>query len=268
MGQAHEAQQASGQRFTWRADGTALWAGVDIPKRWLWDYFREQLTSRPEYVAKMTGIASLVNLPNLPAPAEPLKLADLLALYLEQSESHWRTKGQVKSAFRRLLAITEAKTLSDLTTEALIGFREAVTAYLAPTGAQAVFGKIKIALAFARKFGRDAEQITNVLARAKVLYAPKAHILADPKPIAKTDFHKLLNAADTRWRAILLLGLNLAMYAEDICTLQWSDFDLEARNLCGPTGKDERGASRRAVERDRGRPKGPTPKGTLAAALH
>jgi integrase len=203
-----------------------------------WPWLRELLVTRLGQVADKTGLPGLATLDLTKQPQSSPKLASIRDLYDTKNEANWRTKGQVKAAFARLRQITGAKTLDDLTTEALITFREAINSQLAPTGAAQVFSKIKSALSFAAKYGQhDAEAIAKAIARAKALYAPRSNGHNKPTPMSTADFRTLLQAADTQWRAILLLAMNMALYAEDICELRWADFNLDAGTYTGQRQK-------------------------------
>lgn len=208
---------------------------INEAKMWAW--FREQLLTRPEYIAKLTGLPELAGWRYMPIPKAAIKLQTLADTYDAHSPSNWRTKGQVKAAMKRLQKLTGAETVNDLDTQTLIDFRQKVNAALEPTGASQIFSKIKAALAFGIKYGLDSAQLSAALTRLKTLYAPPSTSTAKPQPISPADFNKLLDASNTEWRAILLLSLNMALYLEDVCTLRWEDFDLQAGTYTGKRNK-------------------------------
>ncbi len=49
----------------------------------------------------------------------------------------------------------------------------------------------------------------------------------NPQPISVEDFHKLLDSANTRWRAMLLVALNLCYYPVDVRTLPKSAINFQ-----------------------------------------
>ena len=214
-----------------------IWLRSQTPDETFWPWLRELLTTRLQEVAEKTGLRGLASLDVHAIPAKAILLTELADLYYQKSESKQNTRGHVRSAVLKLASITGATTLDSLTTPALQKFRDEINASLAPAGAAAIFGKVKSALSFARKFGLDAGQIDAALSRMKVLYTQKAVSDAKPTPIDPDDFHKLLKVADQQWRAIFLLSLNTALYLEDVAALEWKDIDLKAGTLVGLRGK-------------------------------
>jgi integrase len=205
----------------------------------IWAWCREQIIANKINAAKKLGLPGIATLDVTEKFITPLKLQTLIDTYDNFGVANWRTKGQARSAFKRLRQVTGAETLADLDTAKLIAFRDTVNGELAPSGAAQVFGKVKAVVAFAAKYGLDANQISPALTRMKVLYAPPAGNRAKPQPISPDDYRELLKHADTEWRAILLLALNMALYIEDICTLKYEDFDLAARTYVGKRAKTQ-----------------------------
>jgi integrase len=194
-----------------------------------WPWLREFLIANQQEVADKTGLRGLASVDLTRGSQNALAIADIVETYKTRSESTQNTRGHVESAVRRLTEITGASTIDQLTTQALSRFRDQIVGDLRPTGAAAIFGKLKAGLSFARKVGMDAGQVDAVLSRMKVLYAPRADSHPTPSPISKEEFSAMLAVADARWRATLLLALNGALYLADIRLLEWADFDLDAR---------------------------------------
>ena len=210
-----------------------------IDEQALWDWAREKILADPVTAAARLGIPQIASLHSLPSPNALITLAEIASTYTAKSESTGNTKSHTRTAIAYLRDQTKAVTLHDLTTENLLKFRDAVVGEYAPSGAAAIFGKIKSALAFGLKQGLDAAQLNATLGRMKVLSAPRNTAKSNPAPITAGDFRKLLAAASPHWRIMLLLGLNMAMYLEDLCGLQWTDFDLEAGTYVGVRGKTQ-----------------------------
>lgn len=210
-----------------------------VEEQAIWDWCRRQILADPITAAHKLGLPQIADLPNMPAPASTITLDDIVATYTAKSESTRNTIGHVRAAIKRLKLGTGANALQDLTTAKLMAFREATCKTLAPSGAAALFGKIKSALAFAAKKGADSPQVIAALSRMKVLSAPRSTSKSEPKPITPADFRKILAVSNPQWRATLLLGLNMAMYIEDLCTLKWADFDLEAGTFVGRRAKTQ-----------------------------
>lgn len=220
------------------ADGEVSFS-QQVDEAVFWRMCRERIDADPVKVAKALGLPPSIFTDTPTASSTPLALDAIADLYAAKSEATKNTIGHVRASINRLKKLTGTSSLPELSTEKLLAFREATCKSLAPSGAAALFGKIKSALAFAAKKGADSPQITACLGRMKVLSAPKATSRPEPKPITPAEFHKLLAVANPRWRATLLLGLNMAMYIEDICTLQWSDFDLGAATFVGRRAKTQ-----------------------------
>jgi integrase len=209
------------------ADGNVVFV-QNVRETRMWAWCRDQIIADPINAAKRLGLPAIANLDFTMKSLTPIKLATLIDTYNQHSTANWRTRGQARSAVRRLRDITGAETIQDMTTAALMEFRDKINSQLRPAGAAQVFAKIKAVFSFGLKHGLDANQISPALARLKTLYAPPSTSEAKPQPISPGELHRLLAVADVEWRAILMLSLNMALYLEDVCTLQWKDFDLQA----------------------------------------
>lgn len=197
-----------------------------------WEAVRNELLTRPNYVAAMTGIPALANLANLPMPQPSVKLSHLIQVYQDNNPSTDKSKAEAIKPLKRLIEDASAKTLADLTTEKLLAFRQAIENDPRLTSAatrRAYFGRVKNVIAFGLKVGLDSLQIRAALDRCKVLWTAEPMPNVKPQPISCAHFHALLNAAGNGpWRAWLLVGLNLCLHIEEVCALRWADLDLEA----------------------------------------
>ena len=115
---------------------------VDQAKIWAW--CREQIISDSVNAAKQLGLPAIANLDHSSIPGKAIRLIDIIDVYLKKSESKQNTRGHVASAMKKLASLTGASTLPDLTTPALMAFREKIITQLAPTGAVAIFGKVSL----------------------------------------------------------------------------------------------------------------------------
>lgn len=197
----------------------------------LYEWFRVQLLNHPDHVARMTGLPGLKTAV-LDVAKPSLNLQKLIDLYCDESDTNKNTKSHARTDWKRMTKFTGARVVDDLTTDALRNFRQhVVDSGIAPSGAGQIFGKIKSTIAFAIKSGEDADQLTALLGRMKVLFPPKNTSKPEPKPISPENFQKLLNKVDDEWRLMCLLGLNAALYIEDLCELRWDEIDLEAKTF-------------------------------------
>ena len=218
-------------------DGWSIYnpgARVDIDTQEIWDYVRESLLHRPLYVAQRTGIPELATFANLQIPGKPLPLSAIWNYY--EAENASGNKAAAKRNWERMLRQTGAKTLADLSKEALYRFRESVEndPDIKSGGTKTwMYGQIKSVLSFAKKsHDLDPVQVSQALERCSVLWTRTEAPEYKPKPIDKGHLHQLLTAAGAGpWRAWILMGLNAAMKIEEICALEWKHVDLEAGTL-------------------------------------
>jgi integrase len=193
-----------------------------------WPWLRKLFAEQPAHVAKMLGVPE-ERVRELPLPRPSIKLSDIVDAYRRENPSTAKSKDEAVAVVDRLVAYTNARTLADLTQDALGRFRAHVEATVpGPATRRAYYGRVRTVISFGLKVGLDAEQIGACLDRCKVLWTAAAMPGMNPKPISRDDFHKLLNAAGRGpWRAWLLVGLNLCLHIEEVCALRWADIDLE-----------------------------------------
>jgi len=193
----------------------------------LWSWVREQILTRPQYVAQMTGIEQIGYLADLPKPSASPTLQEVGDLYIEHARigDNWRAKCRLFwQEFRDCVAAT---TLRALTQENLVEYYDAITqAAHTPTFARQRFGAIKAIINFPTKLGKWAEDAKRALALCAVLVAPKKSA-TDPRPIGRDAFQGLYGVADAQMKAALLLALNCCMYGGEVASVAWSDLDLK-----------------------------------------
>lgn len=212
--------------------GHQVEAQADFDAASFWAAVRQELLTRPAYVAKMTGIPAVANLAHMEMPKPTLKLEAIIDTYQRLGPATDKSKAEAIKPLRRLMAHADAKTLLDLTTEKLQAFRDAIEAdpHLASASTRrAYFARIKSVISFGLKAGLDSLQIRSTLDRCKVLWTAAPLPNVDPKPISREHLHKLLALAGRgTWRAWLLVGLNCCLHMEEVCALRWADIDLDA----------------------------------------
>ena len=195
----------------------------------------------PVDAAAKLGVPGLAGYVDRPAPAAAPILGDLLDLYATKAKTDAETKRKVRdawAAFAKHAGIdTRKATTHDLTTERLIGWRDALDAAGRKASTMAgLFGRLRVVLTFARKRGVAPDEITAALGRAAVLYVDGPAKECDPHPIARADYRRLLTAAATRrkWTdpardvAVLLLSLNCCMHVGEVLAVKWTEVDLHA----------------------------------------
>jgi len=215
---------------------------LNVPDRILWPWLAHQLAHNAEAVGRKVGIPDLEErLRGSAVPRQSLKLQKLIDSYKEHNPSTDRAKRGAIAEFEWMMEQTQARTLADLSHERLLAFKRIIEeSELAPGSKQFVFSKIKTIIGFGLKMGMDEVQIRSALDRCKVLWTADALPDVQPNPIRKADFHKLLTAGNGTWRAWLLVGLNLCLHIEEVCQLQWDQFDLEAGTFATIRNKTKR----------------------------
>jgi integrase len=201
-----------------------------------WPWLRELFLNHPEYLAEQMALPQLLNIRHMDMPRPGLKLTELIRAYKEKNPSTPKAKARCVAIFEKLIDHSGARTLDDLTAAALERFKLSVeqSKDIRSAGTKTwMFGQVKAMLSFGLKVGLDQQQIRAALDRCRVLWTADAPPPMQPKPISKEDFHKLLHAAGGGpWRAWLLLGLNAALYLEELCAAKWAELDLDDCVYC------------------------------------
>jgi hypothetical protein len=84
-----------------------------VPATEFWAQVREELTLRPEYAARMTGIGALANLRHMDLPRPSIKISEIITAYEQHNPSTRKAKARCVGIFKRLVEHTGAKTLDD-----------------------------------------------------------------------------------------------------------------------------------------------------------
>ena len=118
-------------------------------------------------------------------------------------------------------------------------FDEVMGRGMSPTYVAHRFGKVKSIIAFAKKRGMNATDCSKALDACAVL-VPPAKEASNPQPIARATFAALLEQADDKMKAVLLVALNCAMYGAEVVDLTWGDIQLGTKTLVTIRGKSVR----------------------------
>ena len=89
-----------------------------------WQQVTIDLLNNAVYAAKRTGIAALANLASMDLPRPSIKLSDIRDYYRDQNTS--KDKSAAFRVFDGLIKHTHAKTLADLSKDALHNYRQAI----------------------------------------------------------------------------------------------------------------------------------------------
>lgn len=203
--------------------------GRAVPSDAVWATIRRLILADPRLAAEKTGLP-LDRLHQFKEPDPSLPLSAVLDLYLNKPRAITRkTRRDTTQYWEEFMRQVKVKTLADLTADHISGYHDAVyTAYRegkSPYYVRARFTTIKAVLNHAAKRGKDIENLQRVLTFCRMLSPPAANGL-NPSDISPADFRRLLEVADVKWRAILLLALNAALYPIDVCNLRKAAIDL------------------------------------------
>lgn len=232
------------------ADQGELTAFMDEEKKQrLSAVFAEWLANDPHDLARRTGISDLRAL----KPLRPsISLAAIGNLYhttgrptdekwAKESEKYWDNFCEVVGG--------KTRTARDLVAEDITRYRDSIrelftSGKVSRTYVKHRFGQIKTIFAFARKEGKDQEEIRRVLDLCAVLRPPKKReaklygkIPKKPEPISPKDMQALLNVCDEKWRAVFLLALNCALLPSEVAAVRKDEIKLEAGTFVSERSK-------------------------------
>jgi integrase len=193
----------------------------------MWAWFREQLLTRPKYVALKTGVEQLGWMTDMVRPEASPTLKEVGEEYYDRkSDLSEKEANKCKSTWSHFMRATGVPTLRELTAELVAKWGTKIKAEgLAAKTVAHRFNRIKTVLNHFRSTGRALPDVRHALDCCAVLKAPEATSL-DPHPIAREDFHALLEKAEGEGKAMLLIGLNACFYPVDLARLKWADIDL------------------------------------------
>lgn len=202
----------------------------------LWSYVREQLISRPHWVAERVGIAEVARLGDLPKPTPSPKLADLGELFQAKSTVERAYRRRVELAwtdFEKFCKKQDVTTVRLLTADITADYSDDVNGRgFSPKYTGHWFTSIQRVVNFAMERGQNPTDCRHALDCFKTFQRPKATSGADPKPIGRDEYRLLLSIAeDKRMRGALLIMLNLCMYPQESLNLDWSDIDLDKKTV-------------------------------------
>lgn len=214
----NETEQVTESAATYPIDEAAIWAWV-----------KTKLIDDPIAASLKLGIPEIANLKQIKIRQE-IKLEDLLNNYMGKNISKkTRSPEAGKAVFIKFLKQTGFQKLSDITIPGLVSFRNFVDndSGIGPATKRFWYRKIKTILRQNMRYGIDGEQIREALDKLSVLYTDDPMPQVNPQPISRDDFHKLLNAANPFWKAIILMSLNCCLHLGETVTMRWSELKLD-----------------------------------------
>lgn len=221
-------------------DGTVSRLDV-IPVESFWKYVRKLLLTDPQRVARETGIPEVARLADLPKPEPSVTLEHICDLYAKKrkrpQKDELRKAKRYWDAFRR---VTGARAVSDVEPDGVERWADECWApYEAGGSPKTVRHKVEYVirlLRYAYRMGVDKRRCDALLGEIAKVELPDSEI-GDPHPIAVEHFHAALEAADTKWRAILLTSLNCCFYGVDVRTLPKKAIEFDRSVIVFDRGK-------------------------------
>jgi len=197
---------------------------------------RELLLNDPAMMAERTGIPELARLHTLPEPEPSLTLQQLGEIYLQKKRSittHWKRKATLY--WREFRSAVGVRTLADLRQEHIQRYHDRLWSEAEKKGRSPTYiaqrqQTVRMVLRHALKQGRDQVQVRRVLDLTAIFEAPRKKG-TDPHPISRADLHKLLAASGPKWKAVILLSLNGALYPSEVAAVKTREIDLQAGTM-------------------------------------
>ena len=220
-----------------------------LPSDAIWAHVRDEIVRRPQYVAQMTGIEQIGYLSDIAKPLPSPTLREVGDLYFTKKVLSPNWRGKSTAFWDEFLRFVEVTKLREMTQEHIVGYGDmvceaAVGGARKPTFTRQRFDAVKTILNYPPKRGKWAEDCKRAYALCSVLMKPSSS-KPDPHPIDRDEFHKLLNAADSQMKALLLTSLNCCMYASEVAALDWSEIDAADGTVV--TSREKTGVVRVAV---------------------
>ncbi len=215
---------------------------ADVPEDAFYAQCRELILKNPARFAERVGIPEIGFLQDLKPPENPLSLSKIGQLYLgkkRQITAPWKRKqARFWEEFRQAVA---AKVVREIEAEDVQRYHDKVWAEaeqrdLSPTYLTHRFQAVRTILRHALKHGRDQAQIRRVLDLTAIFELPRKNG-TNPRPIRREDFHRLLEVSSPKWKAVLLLSLNAALYPSEVADVRKDNIDLDAQTMTMRRGK-------------------------------
>jgi integrase len=214
-------QQAAHVLFEDSEDG---YCEIGVPLAVVCAWIRDQLVTRPQWLAQHVGIEQLGYLSDVKAPEVLPTFAALEQAWKDHSSAGAEQRRKVLHAWSDFVATAKVQGLSDITPQAVIAFRDVVYARKLSGKSQAnLYSRIRRLISFAKSRAMAVDACAKALVSLELLTPSDSTVALDPKPIEAADYQAMLRSAEGDDKAMLLLMLNCAMYLQEVCNLRWSD---------------------------------------------
>jgi len=204
---------------------------LDISEADFWEAARDAILGDPQKAAQY--IPEIDNLDKLPQQKPSMKLDAVADLYFSRPNKpkHDKNANTNRKYFKEFIRTTQAKTIADLNADCIGHYADIMTKRgrdFSPAWLRSRFSIVNTILSYALQRGKEPEILQGVLVLCKMLKKPES-APANPHPIDREDFHKLYDAADVKWKAILMLSLNMFLKPKALCAVKKEDIDLSTR---------------------------------------
>lgn len=190
-----------------------------------WSKVGWAIRKNPHLAAEKTGLP-LDRLHRFKAPVESAPLTEIGKAYFDRPEPMSNQyRFDTKQHWDEFLDVVgKTKTVADVVAEDIRDYKNKIhTDKLAGNRSvhyiRARFNAVRTILRYALVHGLDPERVARLRLDCQMLRPPKIEGL-DPNPIEVADYRTLLDGADTRMRAILLLSMNCAFYPSEVAAVR------------------------------------------------
>jgi integrase len=219
------------------------------PSAAVWNWFREQILTRPQYVAQMTGIEQIGWLTDVKRPTISPELDMIGEMYAKKPGLSDNEASRSRLFWKEFTKAIGVGRVRDITHEHVAAYEKVITeSGLAAKSILHRVSKVRTIFAYAIKRGVGIEDCRKVLDITAMLEV-KEHTPLDPKPIEVDQFWALHKAAtdagDKVFSTLMLFALNCGMYSSEVAKIKWEEVDLKRGEVV--TRRSKTGVSRVAV---------------------
>lgn len=205
-----------------------------------WNLVRQQILSRPLYVAEQTGIEQIGYLKRLVRPQPSPRLDQLLSSYIEKGMTRHEV-AQSKLFWGEFVQATGAATLEQVTHDTVRIYEKKIQEMrLSPKSVRLRFTKLRTILRYEMRRAEDKTEYRQALDVLMMLQSPSGENL-NPRPMTPQVFWAFYRAAvaakDHQFAAMMLMMLNCCMYAGEVAQVKWTEVNFKTRALVSQRSK-------------------------------
>lgn len=210
------------------------------------EWLKKELQN-PRELARKTGIEEFIEFGRIIAKDTNIPLADLPENYVNKKRGLSKTeKRQAKAYFKEFIETVKCKYVEEITLPDILGYEEYLHTKKKDNGELLAPSYIKnkmtkVATVFRYNTGRyKSPHMIQVHRWLTGLDKPIEDELFNPVLMSRENFEKLYKTSNTKYKLMLLLGLNCGMYPIDITRLKKENIDFEKGTIAFRRGKTGR----------------------------